>query len=427
MTRYLFVLLCSLLMSLSLQAQTMTQLYKALKHHPSYKIDSMQEEFASLGVESVEDKFYPTIDIFANLSHYNSPTNLRPMSPIESGKLLKSKEPIPFAKDISRYGITISMPLYSKDLFSLIKKTKLLTMGARAKKRLSLLQNEALLTGLNANWLYLSSLKKALKARKASIMQSYKRIKAGVKSGKMPKIADTQMQEAINSLDIAINNIELKESDIASKIEALCGVSLNTPVKMRKRGSLRGGEFFALKPLKFSLLAKDADIEVSKDKLYPKVAISANWTQNYGRDDDFLGKSVHRDYGGITLGIKMPLFNKSLYTDIEKAKVKRNKEALSLQKRAIELKAQAKSLKRAIRLLNRNIHLSKKSVKARKKLLQYAKVALKSGRITREEYLRYESALLEAQSKVYEFRAKYWQNLAQLAVIYGNDLERIIR
>ena len=300
-------------------------------------------------------------------------------------------------------------------------------MGARAKKRLSLLQNEALLTGLNANWLYLVSLKKALRATKASIMQSYKRVKVGVRSGKMPKIADTQMQEAINSLDISINNIELKESDIASKIEALCGVRLDKPVKMRKKGSIKGDNFFALKPLEFSLLAKDADIEATKDKLYPKVSISANWTQNYGKDDDFLGKSIHRDYGGITLGIKMPLFNRSLYTDIEKAKVRRNKEALSLQKRAIELEAQAKSLKRAIKLLSKNISLSKKSVTARRKLLKYAKVALRSGRMTREEYLRYESALLEAQSKVYEFRAKYWQSLAQLAVIYGDDLERIIR
>ena len=300
-------------------------------------------------------------------------------------------------------------------------------MGARAKKRLSLLQNEALLTGLNANWLYLSSLKKALKGRKASIMQSYKKIKAGVRSGKMPKIADTQMQEAINALDIAINNIELKESEISSKIEALCGVTLKRPVNMRRKRSLRSGNFFALKPLEFSVLAKEADIEVSKDKLYPKVAVSANWSENYGKDDDFLGKSVHRDYGGITLGIKMPIFDKSLYTDIEKSRVKRNKEALSLQKKAIELKAEAKSLKRSIHLLNKNIHLSQKSVKARKKLLTYAKVAMKSGRITREEYLRYESALLEAQSKVYEAKAKYWQSLSQLAVIYGNDLEEMIR
>ena len=417
----------AILATQSILAQNITHLYRALKKHPAYKIDIMQEQLASLGVESVEDKFYPVIGIFANTSLYNSPTNLRPMSPMESGKLLKSKEPIPFAKDISRYGVTISMPIYVKELFALIKKAKALSLSARAKKRLSLLQNEAFLTGLNANWLYLVSLKKALRARKASIMQSYKRIKTAVKSGKMPGIADTQMQEAINILDIAINNIELKESDIASKIEALCGVRLSYPVNMKKVRRVKSGEFFALRPLEFSLLSKEADIEASKDKLYPKVAISANWSQNYGKDDDFLGKSVHRDYGGITLGIKMPLFDKSLYTDIEKAKVKRNKEAISLQKRAIELRANAKALKRAIRLLSKNIHLSKKSVKAQKKLLNYAKVALKSGRITREEYLRYESALLEAQSKVYEFRAKYWQNIAQLAVIYGNDLEEIIR
>ena len=425
--RYLLVVGVALFAQPSLQAESMRHLYQALKKQPAHKIDIMQEQFANLGVQSVEDKFYPVIGIFANVAHYNAPTNLRPMSPMESGRLLKSKEPIPFAKDIGRYGISISMPIYSKELFSLIKKAEAMAMSSRAKKRLSLLQNEALVTGLNANWLYLSSLKRALRARKASIMQSYKRIKTAVKSGKMPGIADTQMLEAINALDIAINNIELKEVDIASKIESLSGISLKRPIRMRKIRQLGKGEFFALKPIEFSVLAKEADIQAAKDKLYPKVAISANWSENYGREDDYMKESVHRDYGDIMLGIKMPLFDKSLYTNIEKAKVQRQKEALALEKKSIELKSQAKSLTKSISLLSRNIHLGKKSVASSKKLLNYAKVAMKSGRITREEYLRYESALLDAQSKVYESEAKYWQSLAQLAVIYGNDLEEIIR
>ena len=411
----------------TLYAESMTKLYRALKRHPAYKMELMQERFANLSINSVEDKFYPVIDIFANVSHYNAPTNLRPMSPMESGRLIPAKEPIPFAKDIGRYGMSVSMPLYIKELYLLMDKAEAMAMSSRAKKRLSLLQNEALLTGLNANWLYLRSLKRALKARKISVMQSYRRIKTAVKSGKMPGIADTQMQEAINALDIAINNIELQESDIASKIEALCGISLTRPVKMRRAKGIKSGEFFALKPLSFSVLAKEADIQVAKDKLYPKISLSANWSENYGREDDYMGESVHRSYGDITLGVKMPLFDKSIYTDIEKARVRRQKEALALQKKEIELKAQVKSLKKSMSLLSRNITLGKKSVKSRQKLLDYAKVALKSGRITREEYLRYESALLESQSKVYEAQAKYWQSVAQLAVIYGNDLEDMIR
>ena len=47
--------------------------------------------------------------------------------------------------------------------------------------------------------------------------------------------------------------------------------------------------------------------------------------------------------------------------------------------------------------------------------------------MSEEEYLRYEEALLDAQSRLYEADANYWQALAQLAVIYGHDLSEIVR
>jgi len=46
--------------------------------------------------------------------------------------------------------------------------------------------------------------------------------------------------------------------------------------------------------------------------------------------------------------------------------------------------------------------------------------------MSEEEYLRYEEALLQAQSKLFEVEAKKWQALAQLAVIYGDDLEEVV-
>jgi len=65
-------------------------------------------------------------------------------------------------------------------------------------------------------------------------------------------------------------------------------------------------------------------------------------------------------------------------------------------------------------------------VESQKKLLAYAKVAFDTGRLIEEEYLRYEEKLLEAQSRALEARAKYWQALAQLAVLYGNDLAELV-
>ena len=71
--------------------------------------------------------------------------------------------------------------------------------------------------------------------------------------------------------------------------------------------------------------------------------------------------------------------------------------------------------------------LAKKSVRDQERLLKIAKVSLENEESTLEEYLRYEDALANAKANLYSFRAKKWQDIAQLAVIYGNDLRRIVK
>jgi outer membrane protein TolC len=73
------------------------------------------------------------------------------------------------------------------------------------------------------------------------------------------------------------------------------------------------------------------------------------------------------------------------------------------------------------------LKLAQKSVNEQRKLLKIAKVAFKDERMTEEEYLRYENALANAKANYYSFEAKMWQDRAQLAVIYGNDLRRIVK
>jgi len=114
------------------------------------------------------------------------------------------------------------------------------------------------------------------------------------------------------------------------------------------------------------------------------------------------------------------------YTQIEQARADLQKEKFRLAKTRQELEAKARALKSSLRLYARSIELAEKSVANRKSLLAYAKVAFDTGRLSEEEYLRYEDGLLDAQSRLFEARAKRWQTLAQLAVIYGDDLAEIV-
>jgi len=204
------------------------------------------------------------------------------------------------------------------------------------------------------------------------------------------------------------------------------GMALHAPVPFAQKKEIKTGEIFALKPLRYVVKAKEQGVRAAYDTLYPKIALSAMWSENYSQRDVFRGDDVHRGYGNYTLGLSMPIFVKSDYTAIEQARVDVMKEKFRLDETKQQLEAQAKALKRSLQLYKESISLAQKSVKNRNNLLEYAKVALQAGRLTEEEYLRYEEGLLDAQSKVFEAQMKRWQTMAQLAVIYGNDLKTIV-
>jgi len=101
--------------------------------------------------------------------------------------------------------------------------------SAKAKARLNLLEHEALLLGANATWRYLDALKKALFARKRSIEKMLEDTRIKVQSGRAPGVALDKMEESINRLDIAVNDIEIKQADIRSQIASLTGLTLLEP------------------------------------------------------------------------------------------------------------------------------------------------------------------------------------------------------
>jgi hypothetical protein len=106
-TAYLFmVLLCIVTPA---KAMTMADLFAALKEQRITKLDTLQAKDSERGIQSVHDRFYPVLTGALSYEKYNSPTNLRPVTPTESAQLLVKGEPLPFSETISRIGGNLSL------------------------------------------------------------------------------------------------------------------------------------------------------------------------------------------------------------------------------------------------------------------------------------------------------------------------------
>jgi outer membrane protein TolC len=123
----------------------------------------------------------------------------------------------------------------------------------------------------------------------------------------------------------------------------------------------------------------------------------------------------------------MPLYDRGKSIDIELKKIALMKSKMKLEKTKQELEAQIKSLKDGIVLLKKSKKLNDENIQNQKNLLKYAKMSFDEGRMTQEDYLRYEDALLNAKSAYFEVVSQIWQNIGKLAVIYGVDLKEIVR
>jgi len=409
------------------QAVTMDELFEGLKQQYITKIDNINAKKAIISEQKVKSNYYPKIDLFGSYTHYNSPTGLKPIDPIETAKLTKNDDALPFSQNIEKIGIKLSIPIFMKELSSLSQKAKFLAKNAKLKKRLNFYENEAVIVAQNASLEYLNNLLIALNKTKESLMITRKELEIAVNSGRKAGISIDKIDEKLNSLDISINNINIKKESLIANIENLTGIELKNSVSMIQISDIKKDEIFALKPLKEVLNASNMDYQASKEKrYYPKVAFNMMWSENY-TSDTINNKNDNEGYGYYQIALTMPLFDKSNDMDIQLKKIKLLKDKLKFQKTKHSLTIEAKKLQKELEYLDLSKKLSLKNIENRKKLLKYAKIAFEEGRMTEEDYLIYEDKLLQARANYYEVIAQHWQNLAKLAVIYGNNLKGIIK
>jgi outer membrane protein TolC len=298
--------------------------------------------------------------------------------------------------------------------------------SAKAKKRINILKNEALIVGANANFNYLVSLQKALEGKEKSLKATQETVEIKVNNGRSPASALYKINDSLHEIAIAKNNIELQKQKLISSIASLTGVTLEKPVVMQELKSYTKGEFGSLEPMQEKIKADRVNVKAQKEKLYPALYAHGSYifssAKAYNNDKD-----INEEYGNVGVVLNIPLLEVHQYESIDLAKVELRASEVELEKLREELRAQANMLEASLPLLENSRKLYKESVEDKQKLLEIAKVAYESGRMSTEEYLRYEDAVVSQKANLYKTEATKWQTVMQLAVIYGNNIEEMVK
>jgi len=419
--------LIALMLPWFLEAQSIPELFSALKSHSQVKSDEILVKKSQIQTEMLDSSLYPKVNLFASYDNYNEATGLLPVAPNELLNMVKDQSVAqPFSKNIYRAGAKFSMPIFVKSLYTTADKAEAMQRSAKAKKHINILKNEAIIVGANANFLYLVALKKALEGKENSLLETQKTLQIKVDNGRSPASALYKINDSLNEVAISKNSIDLQKQKIISSIETLTGMRLENPVSMEQIGSYEKGSFDSLKPFEEKIKADRASMKAQKERLYPALYAHGSYTFSYAKayNND---KDVNEKYGNIGLVLNIPLLEMSQYDAIALANVTLQSSEIELEKLTDELSSQAQMLESSLSLLENSLKLYKHSLENKQKLLAIAKVNFKSGRLSTEEYLRYEDAVVAQEANLYKTEAIKWQSEMQLAVIYGNNIEEIVR
>jgi outer membrane protein TolC len=424
MKRFFIVVAFSLLWGGQSRAIGIQDLLDAAAHQPGYDISALTVQESSLQKDRTTAVLFPKLGLFGRFETYNSPTNLRPMPPTEVN--VQAGEAIPFSREILRYGLNFETPVYVRELYVLRQKATLLIQKAETDRRLDLLGRQAAVVSLNSALIYLQGLEKAIDSRHASLNKTQEDMALKVKSGRSPESELLKLQKTLNDLDQQRNELAVKRLDTLREIHALTGIELNEPVPMTLAEKPGGSSYLPVAAAQFNADAAQKEVERRRAARFPVLSVtgfvSGNEGQAYNTDSH-----IYRGYNEAALVLKFPLFDRSLTTDEAIARVQLEKAKKKLAQTRIDMTALADTLDRKIPIIEKSIDLAQKSIADSETLLAVARVAVRSGRMTLEDYLRYESDALVAQAALYQARLQRWQILTQQAALYGTDLKGVVQ
>ena len=406
---------------------TLGELFDSLKTHPVLKADSLLMEKADAGEGMAWGQLFPKINLFGKYDISTNPTGMRPLTLNEMFPMIKNQTiPQPFSDNILRGGATISMPIFVKSIFTMASKAKMMYKSAESKRYIDQLKNEAIISSANANLLYLDNLKIALEKKKESLEKTKELVNIKVNAGRAPESALLKIDNGLNQVEIMKHTIDLNRESAIQMIYSLTGVKLEKGLSMQQVGNFVDGEIKAIEPLKNKLEADRLAYRAEKEKLWPILALNGNY--NFSTATAYNNnQKVDEQFGTIGITLMVPLFRMDEYKKISKSSVEYEMSKNEFERMNLELKSQSEQLKISLPLVESIVELSEKSVNDKDELLKIAKVSYDSGRMSIEDYLKYEDDLLLEKSKLYKSESQKWQILMKLAVIYGNNIEEIVR
>lgn len=427
MIRYLILLF---LFPIFVQAQvvgTIGVLFDSLKTHPQTLSDQINMDKANAGKNIAYGNLYPKINLFGKYDWASDPTGMRPLTLNEMFPMIQNQTiPQPFSENIMRAGAVVSMPIFVKSIYTMASKAKMMYKSAEAKKYINLLKNEAIIVSANANIQFIENMKNALSKKRESISKTKEIIDIKVNEGRAPESALLKISSALNQISIAQNDLDIKLESAKKMVTALTGVSLIKSVPMEQIGKYSEGEIKALDPLRKKMEADRLAYRAEKEKLWPVLVLNGNYNHSWA-DAYNNNLPVEEDFTMASLTLAVPLFSMSQYSKITKAGLDYESTAMELKKMDLELRSQAEQLKRSLPLIKNSIQLYKNSVNDKQELLDISKVAYQSGRMPIEDYLKYEDDLLFEEANLFKAQAEDWQTTMKLAVIFGNNIERIVK
>jgi outer membrane protein TolC len=424
MKRLFLVMAFSMFFAGQSWAISIQDLLDAAARQPGYEVSVMAVQESALRKEGATAALFPKLGLFGRFESYNSPTNLRPMAPTEIN--VQAGDAIPFSREILRYGLSFDAPVYVHELYVLRQKAAMLDQKAETDRQLDLLGRQAAVVSLNSALTYLQGLEKAIEARHASLSKTQEDMALKVKSGRSPESELLKIQKTFNDLDQQRNELAIKRMDTLREINALTGIELTEPVPMTLVEKPGGTSYLPVAAAQLNADAAQKEVKRRRAARFPTLSVtgflSGNDGEAYNTNDH-----VYRSYNEVALVLKFPLFDHTLSTDEAIARVQAEKAQKQLAQTRIDMMALADTLDRKIPILERSIDIAQKSIADSETLLAVAQVAVGSGRMTLEDYLRYESDVLSAQAALYQARQQRWQVLSQQAALYGTDLKGVVK
>ncbi len=407
-----------------LSAHSMPELFDALKSHSQTKSDEMVVKKAEIYEDLAAAKLYPKINLFVSHDYYTTPTNMLPVPP---NTVKDPNVAQPFSDNITREGAAFTMPLFVKSIFTMVDKANVMQKSAKVKKYINLLENEAVIVGSNANLIYLEAVQKSLNAKEKSLQETKKTLQIKVDNGRVAASALYKINDSLNQISINKNNIDLQKKKLISIIDSLTGIKLEVPVSMKFNDNIDSSNgLFSLEPFRVKIAADKLNVKAEKEKLYPALFAQGSYTFSQGTayNND---KSVNEEYGNIGVVLNIPLLQMDNYSEISLAKIEVKSGEVELSKMTDELQSKAQMLEESLPLLDNSVKLYMQSIEDKKQLLEIAKLNFKNARLSTEEYLRYEDDVVSAEAELYKANSEVIQTKMQLAVIYANNIEEMVK